>query len=135
MCLPKSLAYLVLADRSGEDNPKDSNCQPEPFYHESCFRPPLVINGQDQSSSVIPSDPTDFQENGYSIVHACMVIHQNRPIIYGGNAATATQILEVADCGLSSIGTLPFSLNSGLCGRTKSKVINSSVKKFEKHGF
>ena len=124
MCLAKSLAYLILADRSGED----SNCQAEPFYHQSCFRPPLVINGQDRSASVIPSDPTDFQENGYSIVHSCMVIHQNRPIIYGGNAATSTQILEVADCGLHSIGTLPFSLNSGLCGGTKSKVINSSVK-------
>ena len=134
MCLAKDLAYLVLADRSGEDQ----DCQAHDtssYQMSSCFRAPLVINGQDGNPSVRPSNPTNFQQNGYSIVHSCMVIHQNRPIIYGGDASTATQILEVADCGLSSIGTLPFNLNSGLCGGTKSKVINSLVKKIEKHGF
>ena len=58
-----------------------------------------------------------------------MVIYKNRPIIYGGAAGIDNQILEVINCGLSSIGTLPFSFNSGLCALTESKVTNGLVEK------
>ena len=124
-CSRKSLAYLILAEQEAAED----NCSP------NCFNPPRLINGQDASPNVVPSDPTNFQQNGYSIVYSCMVIYKNRPIIYGGAAGIDNQILEVVNCGLSSIGTLPFSFNSGLCALTESKVTNGLVVKLEKYSF
>ena len=113
-CSPWRLAYIVLAEQEAAAD----NCSP------NCFRNPRLINGEDGNPNVNPpnSDNMGFQQNGFSIYGSCMVIYENRPIIYGGQNGIDNQILEIVSCGLSSLGTLSFTFNSGLCAVTQSKV-------------
>ena len=57
---------------------------------------------------------TRFNLNGQEVESSCGVTFQNILFIYGGQSNTR-QILQVTDCSLSPIGTLPFDHDAGAC--------------------
>ena len=57
---------------------------------------------------------TRFDFNYQEVKESCGVTHNNIFFIYGGEQ-NIRQVLQVIDCGLSSIGTLPFDHEWGAC--------------------
>ena len=57
---------------------------------------------------------TRFDYNDQEVEQSCGVTYENNFFIYGGDLNTR-QVLQVIDCGLSSIGTLLFDHYFGAC--------------------
>ena len=57
---------------------------------------------------------TGFDFNDQAVYHSCGVTHENSLFLYGDNL-NKRQVLQVIDCGLSSIGILPFDHYVGAC--------------------
>ena len=63
-----------------------------------------------------------FDFNDQKVQYACGVTHANNFFIYGGNE-NKQQILQVTNCSLSPIGTLPFNHTWAACDSTNGFII------------
>ena len=61
---------------------------------------------------------TTFEFNGQEVDRSCGVTYQNKHLIFGGKV-NKRQILQVDECGLIKLGSLPFDLCIGACGSTE----------------
>ena len=53
---------------------------------------------------------------------SCGVTHENNVYIYGGNPSKQ-QILQLVNCDLTSIGTIPFNHETGACDSTNGIIV------------
>merc|ERR1711970_25274 len=60
--------------------------------------------------------PTTFRFNGAYVTHSCSVTLENNHYIFGGQH-NMRQILQVDNCGLTNIGSLPFDFYYGACDK------------------
>ena len=65
---------------------------------------------------------TRFDFNYQEVKESCGVTHNNIFFIYGGNQ-NKRQVLQVIDCGLSLIGTLPFDHSWGACDSSNGLIV------------
>ena len=68
---------------------------------------------------------TGFDFNGQIITGSCGVTHENKLFIYGGTPTVELkrQVLQLAGCGLSSIGTIPFNHEFGACDSSNGLIV------------
>ena len=65
---------------------------------------------------------TTFDFSGQELSQSCGVTFRNKHLIFGGDKAPR-QVVQVEDCGLVSIGTIPFNLIYGACGATEDAIV------------
>ena len=68
---------------------------------------------------------TSFDFNDQEVYRACGVTHENNLFIYGGDyySDLQRQVLQVIDCGLTSIGTIPFDHEYGACDSANELIV------------
>ena len=64
-------------------------------------------------------DFQDFQ----SVFESCGVTHENNFFIYGGRYENKRQVLQLTDCSLSNIGSIPFDHWYGACDSTNGTIV------------
>ena len=74
--------------------------------------------GEQHLISTVGELPTSIDFNRAEVLFSCAVTHANKFFIYGGRYTEKQrrQVLQLVDCGLTSIGTLPFDHYYGACG-------------------
>ena len=65
---------------------------------------------------------TTFEFDGQEVDRSCGVTYQNKHLIFGGNV-NKRQILQVDECGLIKLGSLPFDHRLGACCSTEDVMI------------
>merc|ERR1711935_604254 len=65
---------------------------------------------------------TNFDYNGQEVYHSCGVTFRNKQLIFGGQT-NRRQILEINDCGLKTIGSIPFDHDRGACSSTDDAIV------------
>ena len=66
--------------------------------------------------------PTTFDMNGLDVSFSCGVSFKNRQLIFGGMDAMR-QILQIEDCGLEAVGSLPFDHVGRACGSSQGVIV------------
>ena len=67
---------------------------------------------------------TNFATNGQDVYGSCGVTFHNKQYIFGGREKeTYRQVLQIEDCGLVNIGSIPFDLTTGACDSTASVMV------------
>ena len=76
---------------------------------------PRLIGEMDELS-------TAFDLNGQEVFESCGVTHENNHYIYGGDE-NKRQVLQLIDCSLSLIGTIPFNHEWGACDSSNGIIV------------
>ena len=71
--------------------------------------------GEQHLISTVGELPTSIDFNRAEVLFSCAVTHANKFYIYGAEIHKR-QVIQLVDCGLKSIGTLPFDHYYGACG-------------------
>ena len=75
-------------------------------------------SGEQHLISTVGELPTSIDFNRAEVLFSCAVTHANKFYIYGGRYTEKQrrQVLQLVDCKIDSIGTLPFDHYYGACG-------------------
>ena len=65
---------------------------------------------------------TTFDLNNKEVESSCGVTHENNFFIYGGEE-NKRQVLQLNDCSLSNIGSIPFNHELGACDSSNGLII------------
>ena len=74
-----------------------------------------TVGGEQHLISTVGELPNSIDFNRAEVLFSCAVTHGNKFYIYGAEIHKR-QVIQLVDCGLKSIGTLPFDHYYGACG-------------------